>query len=91
MEPLILNLCARWRWVVNLKPRALYHEKEHRYTQQKTGWFPETVWVFWTSEKYFPLTGLEPWTIQPGDYATQAVLYQRVLKLNPNTTAGFTG
>jgi hypothetical protein len=31
IPPLILDLGAKWRWVVNIMPRPLYPRKQHRY------------------------------------------------------------
>jgi hypothetical protein len=54
LAPLILNLNASWRWVVNITPRPFYPlERITVPINQEAGWTPETVWAFSENRKYF--------------------------------------
>jgi hypothetical protein len=48
IAPIILNLGARWRWVVNVTSRSLYPPpgKKLGIFEHKAGWTPGTVWMF---------------------------------------------
>jgi hypothetical protein len=40
--PLVLNLCNRWRWVINITPRLFYAwERTTVLTGLEAGWVPE--------------------------------------------------
>jgi hypothetical protein len=42
----MLNLGARWKWVVNITPQPLYPQEITPVTIQKeAGWTPEQVWT----------------------------------------------
>jgi hypothetical protein len=47
INPLILNLGARWCWVVNFKPQPLYLWERTPVTTEEARWAPE---LFWTTE-----------------------------------------
>jgi hypothetical protein len=76
--PLIHNFGTRWRSLVDFKPQLLHLSKTTPApTERKVGWAPESVWMFWRSEKSLPLPELKSWTIQPiachyTDYTTPA-------------------
>jgi len=57
--PLILNLGARWRWMVSFTPRPLYvRQRTPTPINKEVGWDPEPVLDVL-------LRGFEPRTIQP--------------------------
>ena len=61
IAPHILNLSARWRWVVNFTPQSLYPWEITRvHIKLEAGWAPELIWTFWRRVKYFARTGI--WT-----------------------------
>jgi len=46
IAPLILNLCARWGWVVNDTPQPLYlRERDQVSIVEKTAGTPGQVWM----------------------------------------------
>jgi hypothetical protein len=50
----ILNLGARWRWVVIFTPASLYRKgKSPRYPLDR--WAPEPVWTVWRRENLDPV------------------------------------
>jgi len=53
IDPLTLNLGARYRGVVSITPRPHYTlEINPVPTGQEAVWVPERVWTFWRREKY---------------------------------------
>jgi hypothetical protein len=59
IAPLILNLNASWRWVVNITSRPFYPlERSTVPINQETGWAPEGVWTFSENRKYFFPAGI---------------------------------
>ena len=56
VTPPILNLGARWRWVVNCTPRPLcLRERTPAPIDWDAGWPPEPVWTFLRSEQFLTL------------------------------------
>jgi hypothetical protein len=52
---LILDLGARWGWVVSATPRSLYPRERHGIHVQEAGWTPRPVW---TCAKNLAVTGI---------------------------------
>jgi hypothetical protein len=62
LAPRILNLGARWCWVVSFTPRQLYLQgRSSRYTlHRRLGWpQPEPGWTRWRWRKTLTLPGIE--------------------------------
>jgi len=58
VAPFILNLGARWRWVVNLAPRRLYPwERTTVFIEQEVGCVAEPLRTFCSTENFLPLSG----------------------------------
>jgi hypothetical protein len=53
----ILDLSARWRWVVKFTPRPLHpppsKERAPVPTGKEVGWAPVPVWTLWSREKSY--------------------------------------
>ena len=79
VTPLILNLSARWRWVVNFTPWTFYPGKRTPVpTEKEAGWATVPVWTFGRKEKYLAPTGIRkpclpgPWRSHYTEYAITA-------------------
>jgi len=66
ISPLILDLGARWRWLVSMKLRPFISGKKPwcPVNRKKVMWAPETVWIFWRKETPLSLPGFEVRTVQ---------------------------
>ena len=52
VNPLILNIATRWRWVINFTPRPLCClGRSPVHIEQEAWWRPESVWMFWSREE----------------------------------------
>jgi hypothetical protein len=65
---LILNLGARWQWVVNSMLRPLYPQEGTPVPNlQQAGRAPGPVWTFWRRENLFPQLGSKAETSSPSE------------------------
>jgi hypothetical protein len=66
LYPRILNLGARWRWVISFTPRPLYQGEEHPVPiGWEAGWAPEPVWTRWRRKKFLAPAGNRNPIVQP--------------------------
>jgi len=57
--PAILNLGVKQVWVVSIMPWPLYHRgmRLHYLFKRVNGWAPDSVWIFWRTEKSLACAG----------------------------------
>lgn len=61
VAPLVLNLCTRFRYVVNVKRRPLWsREWTTVSTELEAGWVPEPVSTIWRRKNFWPLSWFKP-------------------------------
>ena len=70
---LILNLGARWRWVLTSRPGRFISRKKTIPSQWESGWTPELVWTISRRHK-----SLDPRTIRTVDRPARCMIYMYI-------------
>jgi hypothetical protein len=57
--PLILNLCGKWRQLINLTSQLLYpQDRTPAPTKEEAWWVPEPRWTYWRKENSLVPAGI---------------------------------